>query len=299
MGYQRSTGTFVSPNICGIIVAIASCALLYTDPKDSFRRKYVWGTLLIGGLLTTFSRSSMLGFAVATGFCILMAQSWRRLSRRTVKRCLLIVATVAAGLILDQILLDGLFIRMFLSTVIRTFNGEDFSANVHLRHLFSPPIQDPLMAETIPMVTDPTGPGILVTEPSMTPAVPGTDKGHMGAALLEIFGRFGKNGPMAEEFLEAPYKVESSFYLMRHELGTFGALVYFAPYLAVILQTILCRRQYPYFVPAAVSAAVLVSYVFLPNVQTFEVPFYCFLFMGLYCNPSVKKLFGNATGAAS
>ena len=27
------------------------------------------------------------------------------------------------------------------------------------------------------------------------------------------------------------------------------------------------------------------------NVQTFEIPFYCFLFMGLYANPTVKALF--------
>lgn len=53
-GHQRSTGTFASPNLCGIILTIAITALLYTNPKENFARKYVLGTMLILGLLATF-----------------------------------------------------------------------------------------------------------------------------------------------------------------------------------------------------------------------------------------------------
>lgn len=108
---------------------------------------------------------------------------------------------------------------------------------------------------------------------------------------MNTFFHFGLNGPMAEEFITNPTKVESSFYLMKYELGSLGALLYFSPYFAIIIKTVFNRKHYPYFVPAAVSIAILTSYIFLPNVQTFEVPFYCFLFMGLYENPSVKQLY--------
>ena len=259
-GYQRSVGTFVSPNICGIILAIALCALLFTDHSQSFRWKYIWGTLLVGGLLATFSRSSMVGFAAATGFYLLISKAWTRLSKKTIKRCSLIIITVAVALLLDQLLLDGLFLRMLLSTIFRTFNGEDPSANAHKEHLSSPPSSLTVSTQT-------------------------------NAGIFSFLSHFGLNGPMAEEYLANPRKIESSYYLMTYELGILGTLVYYAPYALVILQTIRDRKQYPYFVPAAVSLAVLASYVFLPNVQTFEVPFYCFLFLGLYYNPSVKELY--------
>jgi hypothetical protein len=52
--------------------------------------------------------------------------------------------------------------------------------------------------------------------------------------------------------------------------------------------TVLRRKEYPYFAPATAVLAALASYVFLPNVQNFEVLFYVFLLMGLYDNPSIR-----------
>lgn len=255
MGHQRSTGTFISPNICGIILAIAFIVLMFTKPKISFRKKYIWGVFLVTGLLATFSRSSFLGVFVATGSAMLLSRFWTRLSKKTLRRGAIVAATAGVLVLLDQLLLDGLFLRMLLSSIFRTFNGEDPSANAHLEYL-TPPALDP---------------------------------SPMQSTDLPI--RFGLNGPMAMEFWDAPQLVESSYYLMSYELWIPGAIIYFLPYIAIIVQTVLRRKDYPYFVPAAVSLAVLASYVFLPNVQTFEVPFYCFLFMGLYANNSVKALY--------
>lgn len=254
-GYQRSVGTFISPNICGIILAVAFIVLLFTDTRDNFWWKYILGTALCIGLLATFSRSAMLGVAMGSGLCMLLRKSWTHITRKTVSRALLVVLTAGVFLLLDQLIFDGLFLRMLLSTIFRTFTGEDPSANAHKDHLIAPP----------------------------TPVDPDA------APTFSI--SFGLNGPMAEEFLSNPTKVESSLYLMIYELGLLGALVYFLPYVFLILRTVINRKCYPYFVPAAVSTAILASYVFLPNSQTFEIPFYCFLFMGLYCNPSVKALY--------
>lgn len=255
-GYQRSVGTFVSPNICGIILAIAFCVLMFTDDRDNFRWKYILGTALVIGLIATFSRSAMLGVAVGTGLCMLLRKSWTRITKKTFRRALLVLLTIGAFLLMDQLIWDGLCRRMLLSTIFRTFTGEDPSANAHKEHLIAPPVATP---------------------PSQQ-----TDSFSIS---------FGMNGPMAEEFLPNPKKVESALYLMVYELGLGGAILYFLPYMLLVVRTILNRKRYPYFAPAAVNIAVLTSYVFLPNVQTFEVPFYCFMFMGLYCNHSVKKLY--------
>ena len=252
-GQQRSVGTFVSPNICGIILAAALCALLLTDREKPFRQKFILGAMLMIGLLSTYSRSAMVGFAAAVGFYWLITAIWKRINKQTLRRIGLIALASVIFLVLDQLILKGMFVKMLLSTFFRTFNGEDPSANTHLEHLLKP-------------------------TPDDAGATPG------------FFLNFGMNGPMAVEYTSATL-VESSFLLMKNELGILGSILFFAPYVAVIALTVRNRKAYPYFTPAAVCIAVLVSYVFLPNVQTFEVPFYCFLFMGLYCNPSVKALY--------
>lgn len=259
-GHQRGLGTFVSPNICGVILSIGLCSLLYTDRNRSFRWYYIWGTLLMVGLITTFSRSSWLGFAAATGFYWVISKSWTRISKKTINRVAAVVLTAGIFLLLDWLIFDSLVLKMFLSQTLRTFTGTDPSANAHAEHLMSPPTATP--------------------SPDQDTASP-----------LSFLMHFGLNGPMAAEFVDNPTKVESSYYLMNYEVGILGCLVYFAPYITVILQTAINRKTYPYFVPAAVSIVVLVSYVFLPNVQTFEIPFYCFMFMGLYYNTSVQALY--------
>lgn len=262
-GYQRTVGTFISPNIFGAIATVALCTLLFADRSRSFCWRYAWGTLLMVGLVTSYSRSAWVGFAAATCFYILISKAWTRLSKKTVRRGLLVVLTAAGFFLFDQLVLNGLCLRMLLSTVFRTFNGEDPSAGTHMDHILAPP-------------------------PVQTPDI---EIGEESGSQLGMFLHFGMNGPMANEFLDNATNVESSLYLMVYEMGVVGAVLYFAPYITVILQTIYNRKRYPYFVPAAVSITVLISYLFLPNVQTFEIPFYCFLFMGLYANPTVKALF--------
>ncbi|MBR7122748.1 MAG: hypothetical protein IKC95_04765 [Oscillospiraceae bacterium] len=251
-GYQRSVGTFVSPNICGAIMAVAGCALFFTDDDQKPAWRYVWGAMLIVGMAATFSRSAMLGFGCSVVICWLFRKSWKKLSKKTLRCWLWIAAVAGIFLLVDFLLWDSLFLRMLLSTFFRTFNGEDPSANAHKDHLFKPFFEE-------------------------------------GANLLLPY--FGLNGPMAEEFLPDPFMVESSFYLMIRELGIPGAVLYFAPVVMMLYKTVKNYKRYPYLVPAAVNVTLLVSYIFLPNVQTFEIPFYGFLFIGLYKNSSVKKLY--------
>ncbi len=265
-GYQRTVGTFISPNIFGAILAVALCVLLFTDNNRSFKWKYIWGTLIMVGLVTTYSRSAWVGLAMATAFTLLLSKAWTRLSKKTIRRGALVLLTFAVFVVFDHLVLDGLCREMFFSTVFRTFNGQDPSAGAHIEHLTAPPV-------------------------SNLDTLPDADSDSSLGAIL----RFGLNGPMANEFLDNATNVESSLYLMVYELGIVGALLYFAPYVLLIVRTIRNRKSYSYFAPAAICLVVLVTYVFLPNVQTFEIPFYCFLFMGLYDNPSVKALYVRPT----
>ncbi len=256
-GHQRSVGTFVSPNFCGAVLAVAGCALCFTDDDMPFAQRFTLCAMLVLGMMATFSRSAILGFAVAVFFCWGLRKSWRRITKKTVRCWLYILGVSAAFLLFDYLVFKSLFLRMFLSTLFRSFDGSDPSANAHMEHLLELPVSD-----------------------GGASWLPGWMQSH-----------FGINGPMAEEFLAAPYKVENAFYLMYRELGLPGTLLYFAPTFLLLVKTIRCRKDYPYFVPAAVAVMVLVGYVFLPNVQSFEIPFYLYLFMGFYDNRSVRALY--------
>lgn len=256
-GHQRSVGTFISPNFCGAVLAVAGCSLCFTDDDIPFVRRFILCAMLVLGMMATYSRSAILGFAIAVFFCWGLRKSWKRITKKTF-RCWLYILAVAAGFLLfDFLVFKSLFLRMFLSTLFRSFDGSDPSANAHMEHLLELPVSD-----------------------GGASWLPGWMQPH-----------FGINGPMAEEFLAAPYKVENAYYLMYRELGLPGALLYFAPTFLLLVKTVRCRKDYPYFVPAAVAVMVLVGYVFLPNVQSFEIPFYLYLFMGFYDNRSVRALY--------
>ncbi len=256
-GYQRSVGTFISPNFCGAVLAVAGCALCFTEEDMPFARRFVLCAMLVLGMMATFSRSAILGFACAVFFCWGLRKSWRRITKKTFRCWLYILGVAGAFLLFDYLVFQSLFLRMFLSTLFRSFDGSDPSANAHLEHLLELP------------------PGL-----DSISWLPGWMIAHLGI-----------NGPMAEEFLAAPYKVENSFYLMFRELGLPGMVLYFAPTVLLLVKTVRCRKDYPYLVPAAVAVMVLVGYVFLPNVQSFEIPFYLYLFMGFYDNRSVRALY--------
>ena len=284
-GFQRSTGTFISPNICGIILAVALCVLLFTRKDLTFRRGVLPAACLTLGLGATFSRSAILGAACGLFFGLLMIKFWRHITKKRICNGLVVLGIVVAFLVFDYFAFESLFVRMLLSSMLRVISGEDPSANTHMQHLFNPPT-----IPTIPSI-EATIPSIEATVEATIAATVPTETIGGSAPILpakQWTPTFGLNGPMAQEFVENAYAVESSYWLIISELGTLGAIVYFAPFVLLFALTVIRRKAYPYFAPAAAVLAVLVSYVFLPNVQSFEVLFYVFLLMGLYDNPGVR-----------
>lgn len=284
-GFQRSTGTFISPNICGIVLAMALCVLLFTKKDLTFRRGVLPAACLTLGLGATFSRSAILGAACGLCFGLLMIRFWQHITKKRICNGLVVLGVVAAFLIMDYFVFESLFLRMLLSSMLRVFSGEDPSANTHMQHLFNPPTVSTIGA-TIPSIEATTS----SIEATISATVPTVTVGTTTPVLptKQWIPTFGFNGPMAQEFVQNAYMVESSYLLIIGELGSLGAIVYFIPYVLLLVLTVLRRKEYPYFAPATAVLAALVSFVFLPNVQNFEVLFYVFLLMGLYDNPSIR-----------
>lgn len=250
-GYQRVVGTFISPNVCGVILAIGLAALIFNNIIQEKRKKIlIFGLVL--GLLGTFSRSAILAFLISYLFAWLINR--KKIKFRPRKVFVAIGAVIIGILVLyfvDKYALNHLFSRMLQSSFSGLLNSTDTSAQKHWEDLWQP----------------------------------------LDNVLKNPFGRgFGNNGPMAVSYSNMANTVESSFYLMCYEVGIIGAIICFIPYFAVIIDTVKNRKN-KYFAPACVSIICLFTYILLPNIQTYEIIFYFYLFMGLYYNRSVKKIF--------
>lgn len=248
-GNQRAVGTFISPNVCGVVLASAICVYLYSDVIKKI--KLVFFFLLIG-LVATFSRSAMIGLALS----MIVITFIRGKRIRITKKMLTIgigsvIAGLAAVIYVDTHYFGGLFSDMIMRSLTSALNKTDPSAKAHVENLFEP----------------------------------------LSIILKHPFGLgFGNNGPMALELSDNANLVESSIYLMIYELGIVFGIVFFAPYFSVIVDTIR-NKKYKNYLPAAISIVVCFTYILLPNVQTYEILFYSFMYMGFYYNSNVRKIF--------
>lgn len=258
-GHPRNTGTYVSPNTCGLMLAIAICVYFYSKVNKKLRHSIIVLYLLIAGLLTTLSRSAILGLVFGIAFATYLSGKKIKLTKKRLTFCL--VATVfclVAAFIVNKYFLNNILSKMLVFAFGSMFNGMDGSAAKHIEDLYKP---------LFTVITNPFG-----------------------------FG-FGNNGPMALEFNENAYHVESSVYLMIYELGVAGGLLYFIPYILVARDTWKNRKKYKFYTPAAVAVLCMFTYLLLPNVQTYELLFYFFSFLGMYYNQSVMQIFKNDKGS--
>lgn len=250
-GHQRSVGTFVSPNVCGVILVISICVYLYSNTLVIKRKKMILFFLIVG-LIATFSRSAIVGLALSIVIVNYLSEKKIHISKRII---IIGTSSIAVGCLavvyVDSHYFSGLYGNMILRSLTSALDKTDPSAVAHMENLIEP--------------------------------------------LSEIFYHpfgfgFGNNGPMALEYTSNAKVVESSFYLMIYELGLFFGILFFIPYFCVIADTIR-NRKYKNFLPAAISIAVCFTYILLPNVQTFEILFYSYMYMGFYYNPNIRKTY--------
>lgn len=103
-----------------------------------------------------------------------------------------------------------------------------------------------------------------------------------------IFGTGFGNGPMAISTNNNALTVENSYYLMFYDLGLFGGIIYFLSYIYTLVRCWNEKYQLGKLCKYIIIVT-LINYIMLPNVQTFEVPFYTFLIMGLFYNKNLKE----------
>lgn len=252
-GYPRNMGVFVGPNTAGVLFSFAICVLLFSGKYIEIKQKKTVLLVLVVGLLSTFSRSAIFGLLLSIIFVKFFLE--RKRLKITKKKLLVTFAVVISFLIgvtvIDKLFLNQLFSRMLMSSFSRMLNGTDLSTQQHIKDLYEP----------------------------------------LRIVALNPFGRgFGNNGPMSVEFSSLSQNVESSFYLMMYEMGPICGLLPFLPYLVIIHKTYKQRKTNLFFAPAAISVTCLFTYLLLPNIQTYEILFFCYAYFGLYTNRCVVEL---------
>lgn len=94
---------------------------------------------------------------------------------------------------------------------------------------------------------------------------------------------FGNNGPMANGFTEN--LVESSIYLLIYDFGIIGMLIFIFPYVKETVKFILGNGT----LESSICVCLLITYIVLPNIETYEILFFVFLYLGLEFNAKYKK----------
>lgn len=86
----------------------------------------------------------------------------------------------------------------------------------------------------------------------------------------------GYNGPIVLAQFGVANLVESSYYLLAYNFGILGMFVYVLPYIKAIFANLFYKRM---AVSAAICLLLLVTYFLLPNVETYEIIFFAYLFI--------------------
>lgn len=241
-GHQRSVGTFISANYCGLILAIF---ILLAVSLDYYRKKKIGNVIIIClaiSLVATISRSSILALAIAIVYYVFF--EWKISAKTIVKILTVIFAGMVIIIIVDRFALNGMLSKMVIDGVSSALSFNDASSRKHMMDLFEP----------------------------------------INTVLENFFGTgFGNNGPMVLSKVKDAYNVESSIYLMMLETGAVFGLLYYIPFIRCIVMapfSSLKRKK----VSATVVLLVFITFIFLPNVQCFEILFYVYIALGVYDN---------------
>ena len=247
-GYQRSVGTYISPNVCGTVLAIALCVVLFGGDLVKLRYKPIWVISLVIGIIATLSRSSIFGIIVAW-VIIKLTRKKHKINLKTILISIgIIIVGIPAVIFVDSFYLDGLFSSMVQSSLLGAINRTDLSTLKHIEDLTAP----------------------------------------MSVVLSHPLGRgLGCNGPMALGTTPVALNVESSIFLMMFEIGILFGILYFIPIVKPIFD-LLVKSDALYIVTGAVCIAIGVTCILLPTTQTYESMFFTFMFIGLSLNKRIS-----------
>jgi hypothetical protein len=237
-GIQRVTSTFTAPNICGVYLGMA--VILLSMRMKEIKRSKILLLILAVGLITTFSRSAILGTIL--GLLLCHRAQLKLIDIPKIIRTVIPLAIIAliGVIIVDRAVLNGLITNMVVHSITITVNGTDSSAAKHLFDLWEP-------IERI--LKNPFGLG------------------------------FGHNGPIVLASDSNANLVESSVYLLAYNFGILGTIVFLYPYIREAWRVF--RKRKHNLVSGAICVMALFTYLLLPNIETYEIIFFVYFFMGL------------------
>jgi len=88
---------------------------------------------------------------------------------------------------------------------------------------------------------------------------------------------FGYNGPIALAKYGSANLVESAVYLLAYNFGMIGMAIFLAPYVRVILRMVFGFDRDK--TVGGIAIMLIVTYLLLPNLEVFELPFFFFYFV--------------------
>lgn len=246
LGKQRVTGTLVSPNICGVFLAISLFLIIFLE-KLTLRRKIMLGFPILVAFICTLSRSSIIAFIFTiTIFKLLKYKDSHKHLKLVLRVKYVIIGLICilvfgiAVLYLDQQYLNGLVGRMLLASS----KMSDLSAVKHLEDLLTP----------------------------------------MNTIFSHPFGLgFGNNGPKVYAYNTNANMVESSIYLSIYDFGIIGGIFFVFPYFKAIQLGIKKSNIYMRYA-LGIGVFLLFTYILLPNIQEYEPLFYFYFILGIANN---------------
>lgn len=125
-GIQRVVGTFASPNFCGVYFGIA--LLVAIRLGECLKAKKAVYFLLIAGLLTTFSRSAILGTLIAF---LLTCVEYKEIIKLFKYIIFILPITFFILLAIDSYLFNGQIYTMLIRSFSNIFNNSDPSVEEH------------------------------------------------------------------------------------------------------------------------------------------------------------------------
>ena len=250
LDFQRLTSTFVSPNTCAIYLVIAFTLLLYLSKEMQLSKSiYYVGLSCIGiAILLTFSRSAWIILSIA--LIIYLIKILRESKRSLLYIISIILITILFVLIIDRFFLNSYMTNIGMHLIKNTFSFKDTSIIGHL---------DSLKKSTELFLNNIWGLGL------------------------------GNNGPKAISRIgeEQVNLTESSYFLIAFDLGIIGLITYYSIYILIIIDNIKKVKLYKIKNLAIISIITfmyLVSYIFLPYVQEFELLVFYFIIISVQYN---------------
>ncbi|MCI9286569.1 MAG: hypothetical protein HFJ57_01025 [Clostridia bacterium] len=254
--FQRLTSTFVAPNTCAMYFSIIFTLILFLHKKIEMNKKMFYFSIGIISIaiLLTFSRSTWIAWGIAILIYVINNIKFTKGNLKNIIITFFII--IAIVLLIDTLLLNNTIMNIGTHLILNTINFKDSSMIGHIDSL----------KESLELFSK---------------NVYGLGLGKNGPRMINLIGEANAN------------LTESSYFLILYDVGIIGFFIYFLSYIKVILDNKYIRKKTginDLRVVSVVTLMFLISYLFLPYVQEFELLVMLYIIVGIQYNNKILKM---------